>query len=211
MAETPPPFNPAGPPTAKKSVNPIIWILVALAASCFVCIILGVVMFFSGIKQVGAYAGCPLTMGVANKAIRDYVKDHGTFPSAETWQTDTQEAYTKEYEKMKSEMKDAGLFKDIISLPAPGEQFVCFDGKVKTGICYNSDLAGKKPSDFKDVSNEICLFEADSVAINNHGPYEKVTKKSDQQIFGQERKYYTWPYGQDINSKESGVTISTQD
>ncbi len=212
MAETPPPFTPMAPQAPKQGMNPLVWILLAMGAACCVCIIAGVVMTVGTVNQVGSFAGCPMTMGMLNNSLKEYVKENGVFPKAETWQTDVEPYYTKQYAEFKSKMEEAGPFETVFRISPPGEALVCYEGnKAKTGIVYNSEIAGKKLEDFEDIDKEVTLFEGDSVELNAHGVYSIREGKSEQEIFGQVRDYYSWEYGDNFETdgSSSGFKIET--
>ncbi len=209
MAETPPPFNPQMDYGKKKSSNPIIWILVALAAFCMVCLISSGVALFSGMKELSTVGQCPINMGIANSAIKDYVNEKGMFPKAETWQEDIRPYYEKKYSKYAEEMKDAGPMKDFLGVVEPGKPLPCSNGKEITGIFYNKNLSGKKKADFKDIGNEVTLFEAPGVIYNANGVPFEGKQNSKETAFGKPRPMWKMTFDEDIESSGGEIKFST--
>lgn len=209
MAETPPPFNPQPQYGQKKSTNPIIWILVALGGFCLVCVISSGVALISGVKELSNVGQCPINMGVANSAIKEYVAEKGMFPKAETWQDDIKPYYEAKYAKFSAELKDAGPMKDFLGVTEPGKPLPCSKGSVVTGIHFNQNLSGKKTSEFKEIGKEITLFEGEGIVYNAHGVPFEGEQNSSETAFGKPRPKWKMSYDDDIESTEGEVKFKT--
>lgn len=210
MAETPPPFQPQYQ-QRKSGINPIVWILIALAASCLVCVIAGGVAVMSGVKEMSKVGGCPVTMGFLNESLKDYVKEKGVFPKAEKWESDLKPYYEKRYGEFTKEMEEAQWVGEFLKAVPPGEPMVCSEGTPSTGIAYNKEFAGKKPADFTDIDNEVSFFEVEGVKANNSGVPGKEDEKSSEKVFGKERPRWKYTYGNEMKTKKGNFEVNVSE
>ena len=83
----------------------------------------------------------------------------------------------------------------------PGDELVCYEGpNSKTGIYYNSAIAGKTPEELENSDNAITFFEDDGVSTNAAGDFEDRTRDSEQKVFGETRQYYEVEYGSGVKN-----------
>ena len=211
MNETPPPFEPGGnyAPRNKNSANPIIWILVAIGAACCICIIAGAFMMKGVVSEGMSIAKCPIGMELYQQSITAYVKEKGVFPPAQNWQDEIAPYFEIEFKDFQEKTDEAKSMGEMFDIPKADEVLVCYEtrGQAITGIYYNTDLAGKKPTDFPDVDKEILLFESDGAVRNGNVPFNDRKTDAKVTVFGQDRKHYKMTYGGDLDSGGSSVKV----
>lgn len=195
MAETPPPFQMPAPPAAKatNSANRTCLIIVLmLVVLCGVFCVIGAVFMKGFWGQLSSTGGCVATFEMTHDATMAYVAEHnGKFPNAATWQEDTKPYYERLYNKMASEIKDTDMLKGFMP-PAPGEIQQCNnDGRI-TGVAFNTEVAGKKVSDFKDPTKTVTFFETDQAGKNLAMPYKEMPKSKAPKLMNEERDWIVY-------------------
>jgi len=188
--EAPPPYVTQKP---KKTSGLVIGLVIAAVALCCCgpLALLGGGYFF-GMNVGNQVIPCSLAFTNVSKALKDYANDHGgKLPKAETWMDDVRSYYKKEAEK-----KTGLPFK---VMPAEGD-WGCTTGDQRTGITFNSSLAGKKLDSIKDKDTPL-VFETPTIAANSHAPYKEldISKSPKYNIMGKtpNRGWYVSTVGGD--------------
>jgi hypothetical protein len=179
-------------PGRSNSGNPLLWIFVALAAFCCIGVIACGGMGWSAFNQGKDMLPCMLTMNATSKGIREYVKEKGVYPKAESWQDDIAPYYTKATEELTKEMNSDSSspdwLKDMIAVADIKKELTCNEkGSPKTFLAYNSELGGKKAEDIKDKSETIMIFEIPETGRNLSKKYAPLPIKDSPKMFGQPR------------------------
>ena len=177
----------------------------ALVAFCCIAIIMTGIAGYTGVKAVGNIATCPVTMGLAGSSLKEYAKETGSFPSAETWQEDIASYYNKRADKIRGEMEDAGPFKSIIQVQDIANALTCNKQNPTTGIYFNAELAGKKWEDYKDKTDMVLLFEDKGSDKNGARVFKKRTGDSDATVFGEKRPWFEFTLGEEFDSMNQGT------
>lgn len=215
MAETPPPFNPNTGQPRKTGTNPLIWVLVALAAFCCICSVGGYFTINSGIKEVQKESKCFMTLGLAQASIKEYVEENGVFPSAENWQEEISPYYNKSKDETTEGIDEApgpmkGLVEGFLDFQDISKPLSCHEGNPVTGIAYNSNLAGKTTEDFAEgeLDKTVVVFENDTVNLNNSSPYREKQENPQIKVFNESREYYKITWDDDMNFENSNASFT---
>lgn len=207
--------SPYQPP--RKQTNPLVWVFVALAAVCCLCIFGVVGMGWTTFNQVGKMIPCTMTLTAAQKAMDLYVAEKGAYPAADKWQTELSPYYeearaelSKEFDDAPGPMKDWGATADIT---AP---LTCDAGPPETFILFNSKLSGVKEKDVKDRSTTVVLFESDVKKMNGNQVYKERPITESPKMFGEHRGFFTTTADGDMGSTAEGsrrtkITIDPTD
>jgi hypothetical protein len=182
VSATPPPF---APPTRKKNTTLIVVIvLVCLAIPCIGTIALGLMGLNVFNKAIKPAAGCAIAFTDLQRAMERYADDHdGKLPDAAKWQE-----LIKTYYFEQSSRRDAGPFDVKLAKQGPWGCDTDGDGKLNTGIAFNSQLAGKKLDEIKDPYSTVLLFEIEEPALNASMPYKPLPRETGPFILGGERR-----------------------
>lgn len=195
----PPPYS---PPTAKKNSNTVL-IIVLICVVVVPCLGL-IALVFAGYsfvtKTALPMAGCVVTVKAGQQAINKYAAEKGTYPKAETWQSDIKDYYEKAVQKLNE--KDSP-----ISVGEVTKAWVCDPGDNATGIAYNSDVAGKKPADIKDKYATILLFEVEKPSLNAHEAFKERPKSTSPKILGNPRGWIKIGIEGDLEGMDNGGNI----
>lgn len=187
MGSYPPPFNPA-PPKGNSNTKVILIILGLVAFLCLGGIVaMGLFGWNVFKKGIAPIAGCGLGFDNIRTAMKDYAKEHGDkLPPAATWQDDVR-PYLIKVLKATKEQK-GGIIPEV----DPGGSWGCEDGKDgRTGIAYNSDVAGKKIAEIKTPDQTILLYEVPEARQNLAAPYKKPDDAKRPMMMGKERPFLT--------------------
>ena len=136
--------------------------------------------------------------------MKEYARETGSFPDAESWQEDIASYYNKRADKIRNEMNDAGPFKSIIQVQDIANALTCNKQNPTTGIYFNSELAGKKWEDFKDKTDMVLLFEDTGSDKNGSRLFKARTGDSDATIFGEKRPWFEFTLGEEFESMNQG-------
>ena len=166
----PPPFNPAAPPKPKSDSSKAC--LIAVIVVVAFCVVLGVGGFFmaNGVwnNAIKPMASCMVTFDTARDAMLAYAKKNdGKLPPATKWQAAIKPYYERISAKLDSQELPAGMGPDPI-----GGTLDCEFGSSKTGIAYNSAIAGMKLADIKDKSSTALLFEVANPGMDLVAKYD---------------------------------------
>lgn len=210
------------PPPAARATNSankacLIIVLLLLAFCAIGAVIFG--FFMKGVwGQVSSTAGCMATFEITHDAAIAYSKEHnGQLPSADKWQQEIKPYYERLYNKMESEFKDASMLKGF--LPARSDDVLqCkWEGRV-TGIAYNSAVAGKKVSDFKEPTKTVMFFETDESAKNLTRPFKEMPKTKAPKIMYNDRDWIVYfidgnndPFESSSGSTKTSFELSPDD
>jgi len=179
--QSPPPFHgyEGQPAPQKRKTNGIV-ILFAVLGVLLVCCgaPIGFLGYFGfkGFKGAMEMTGCMVNVEAMKKALIAYESAHdGKLPSAKTWQTDL-----AKYMKVDKDVEGAPM-----KIWAPGGEWSCEEGNIKTGFSFNEDLSEKKVSDVvKKDSKAIAIFETTTVAFNQSGKLVKLAKDKSPKMIG---------------------------
>jgi hypothetical protein len=196
--ETPPPFEKA--PRGRGPGLTIALVLGAIGVCCVVPILAVVFGGFFMVGKVQGMASCSITMSAAQRAILDYEKDKGSFPSTENWQTAIAPYYDKAIENINTE---GNPFKAQKATDA----WVCNNEGAVTGIAYNSDIAGKKLADFKDKMQTVVLYEIEKSKLNAAAPYKELPQESSPKMFGTPRGWIKVTLDEDTEVEAFGGAV----
>jgi len=175
----PPPYT---PPANKKNSNTVL-IVVLICVVVIPCLgILALIGFgyFFVTNTAFPLAGCMITAKAGQQALNAYALEKGTYPKAESWQTDIKD----HYERALATYKKEGM---PFELATATEAWKCDRGSKPTGFTYNTDVAGKKPSEIQDKYKTVLLFESKSVGINQSAKYSPLPMESSPTIIGAPR------------------------
>lgn len=175
--ETPPSYA----PPKKSNTGLIIGLVLGGIAIC--CIGGVALLFFGGLqlfKNVAPMAECMMNYGFVEHALDDYQREHdGKLPSAATWQDELAPYVAKQTAKAKG---DAGPFKLI----DPNGDWGCTTGDTKTGMAFNTAMAGKTMSDAR-ADESVIIFETKQSGRNLSQKYEKLDRASSPKMMGNPR------------------------
>lgn len=175
----PPMYGPAPRSSGNKT-----WIIIGSFA--FICcagvVVAAILMVTAGkgiLKNVMSMGGCTQSMEHLSRSLQTYAQEHGgKLPPAENWQKSLEAAY----KKIPARSSKDNPFK---STDISGTM-LCQDHEgTKTGIAYNTDVAGKKLADAK--FDTVTFFEVPDTGKNLARKYTELSKDSSPKIFGQSR------------------------
>jgi len=148
----------------KSPVVLIVSIIVGLLVLCCAGVFgLG----FWGIKKMGGMIGCAVNFEIVRDSVVAYAGDHnGKFPAAATWQDDVAPYVSREIQSQK--LNNQPIFKTL----DPNGTWACEENGISTGICYNSELAGKTIDSIKDPYGTVLVYEVPAASRNNNAPYK---------------------------------------
>ncbi|MFI5386028.1 MAG: hypothetical protein ACHQ50_07895 [Fimbriimonadales bacterium] len=176
--EAPPPYM---PPRKKSNTGLIIGLVIGGLVLCCIApiAVLGGLGLW-GFNKVKPLIECSATMSVARDALKDYAKDHnGKLPPAENWMEEVRKYYAQEMNA------DQTPFKAMAASAVWG----CDDGSGgKTGIAYNSELAGKAVDDVK--GSEVVLFEVRQATANAAQKYVAGGFSDSPKLFNEHRGWF---------------------
>jgi hypothetical protein len=136
------------------------------------CAVLGVAGFFmaNGVwnNAIKPMASCMVTFDTARDAMLAYADEHdGKLPPADKWQEAIKPYYERIAAKLDGEEIPDGMGPD----PIDGT-LDCEFGSAKTGIAYNSAVAGMKLNDIRDKAGTALLFEVTKPGVNLVAKYD---------------------------------------
>jgi len=156
---------------------------------CGVFCVIGAVFMKGFWGQLSSTAGCMATFEMTQNAAIAYSVEHdGKLPNVATWQDDIKPYYERLYKKMSTEVKDAEMLKGFLP-PAPGMPLECKGDGRSTGVAFNSNVGGKKISDFKDPTKTVTFFETDQVLKNLSMPYQAMPKSKKPKLMNEDREW----------------------
>lgn len=203
MGQTPPPYYGAAP----KKTNTTTVVLIVLGV-CAVCCVLAVVGLggaaWFGFSKVKGMAACAMGFEEAREAMRAYAQDHkGMLPPAKSWQDDIQPYFARVAEKNADGRKFIGAWE-------PSGEWACVnDNAPKTGIAFNSELAGKKVNDIKNKGTTILLFETEQPGKNVSMPFEEKSDENSPKMMNKPRGWIKVPVEGETHMKGQTVNFGT--
>ncbi len=204
MGATPPAFNPPNQQSGSK-----LWLWLLLIVIAF-CILVMVALFFSckAMMNTGmSMVSCAMNGDLARNAVLAYAQEHdGVLPNAETWQDDVRANYERLYQKAMGEMSSEDMPSWLkLDVAKPGEVLGCSMGGTKTGFAFNSEVSGKKLSDFTDPKTTVLIFETLSPAYNAYGLVkDRPTDDPALKFFGEKREWMDFHIEGESDMFESG-------
>lgn len=206
---------PPSMPPAKKGLNPLVIITIILLLIVAPCVIGGILVanMFRGLgktmnETLMPTVSCAMNIEAARDALLAYAKDNGDkLPPAENWQKTIYPYYEKAIgPKISKENVDIPIIGkiEIKRFPAEGEWTcgVTFDSKDQkkfTGVAYNTDVAGKKLSDIKDLAATIAIFETKEPKLNQAMKYAALNPVEAPKIMGERREWIMAPLSGSVN------------
>ncbi len=186
--ETPPAYA----PPKKSNTGLIIGLVLGGIAIC--CIGGVAVLFFGGLqlfKSTAPMVECMMNYTFVEKALEAYQQEHdGKLPSAASWQTDLAPYIAKD---LPSNKKEAGPFKVM----DPNGDWGCTDGKLKTGMAFNTEANGIAISKAR-ADDMVIIFETPQTGRNLAMKYERLDKASGPKIMGSPRGWLTIQGGRGV-------------
>ncbi|MFN8218720.1 MAG: hypothetical protein U0S12_01130 [Fimbriimonadales bacterium] len=189
MGSYPPPFSPPAP----RKDNTLKIVLIILGVAAFMCVLLlgaagvfGMKFFNQSIKPL---AGCAIGFNDVREAMREYAKEHNdTLPAADKWQDEIRPYLVKVLAKNREDK--GGIFPEL----DPNGNWGCDDGKGgKTGMAYNTEIAGKKIAEVKDHSGTILIFEVPDSGTNLAKAYSLQDRSKAPMIMSEHRQWLKLP------------------
>jgi hypothetical protein len=175
--ETPPSYA----PPKKSNTGLIIGLVLGGIAIC--CIGGVALLFFGGLKmfqQVAPMAECMMNYGFVDQALRKYEQANGgKLPPVDKWQDELAPFVAKE---ISSEKMDGNPFK----IMDPNGDWGCTTGGTKTGMAFNTEIAGKTMAEVR-ASDSVIIFESPQHGRNLALKYEKLSRASSPKMMGQPR------------------------
>ncbi len=179
----PPMYGPAPKSSGNKT-----WIIIGSFAliCCAGVIVAGILLLNAGkgfMKNVISMGGCTQSMEHLSRSLQTYAQEHGgKTPPAADWQKALAEAYKKIPNRSSKEnpFKSANIDGTMLCQDHEG---------TRTGIAYNSDVAGKKLADEK--FDTITFYEVPDTGKNLARKYVELSKDTSPKIFGQPRGWLT--------------------
>lgn len=172
MSSVPPPFAPRVE-RPRKSLSPIIIVVVVFAVLCIGGVAALTFMLAPYIRDGLPFAGCMMNFQDARDSVVNYAREHnGKLPNAATWQTEVKPYYAKVIAKV----EDRGPLKTM----AVDGEWGC--DKVNTGMAFNSNLSGKPIDKLPDGDDGILLFEVPARKMNANEPYKYRGKEGSPMI-----------------------------
>ena len=159
-------------PAPKKSKVGLILLVISV---CFVfcCLAPGLFLYRGAMQVFSSAKGfvvCGAEMTAERDALLAYAKEHNNkLPAAAKWQDD-----------IRSFMKPLVVDKSLGELP-PSDGDVC-DLQSSTGVCYNSDVAGKDVS--KLSYDQVVLWEVPARGSNRSEKYSEPSYASSPKLVG---------------------------
>ncbi len=159
-----------------------------------------------GFNKVMPMAGCFINFEAARQGLVTYAKEHdGNLPKKENWQRDL-----KPYVQKYLGKEDLGPVKAFD--PNAAEWYCETDGR-RTGIAYNSEIAGKKLADIKDPYMTIAFFEIENPRANAAEVYKRKENSTSPKIFGEPRGWIAITLEGDVQGMKKrssgGIRIDT--
>lgn len=186
--ETPPAYA----PPKKSNTGLIIGLVLGGIAICCLGGV-GVVIFggFQLFKNTKPMVECMMTYTFVDKALDAYQKDHdGKLPSAASWQTELAKYIEKD---MADNKKEAGPFKVM----DPSGEWGCTDGKLQTGMAFNTEASGMAMSKAR-ADEVVIIFETPQTGRNLAMKYEPLEKSAGPKIMGSPRGWLTIQGGRGV-------------
>lgn len=196
---TPPPFSVA---PRKSKVGLWVGLILGGAGCCFL-LLLGVVGggAWFGLKKGMPVAMCIASLSVIRDSLFDYAREHGgKLPPAASWQTAVRPYYKKNIDSQSA--KGDSPFQ----LMSADGVWTC-DREAKTGIAYNSDVAGKKIDKFNEGNDPVIVFEVAKPAMNAAQKYVVPKKGTGPIMFMDKRR--EWFSISALDQFQSGTTQGT--
>lgn len=168
-------------PPRQNKTGLIIGVLVAaVLGGCLLFCGVGGFFMYRGMQAVGPAMSCGMTFTAVNMALLQYARENeGRLPSADRWQDEIAPLV----EKTAREMENFPFASVRLA-----EEWGCETGDPnmpKTGIAFNSEVAGKRTADLKP--NDITLFEIEAPRRNASEPYRKREDRASPKLMGQPR------------------------
>jgi hypothetical protein len=176
--ETPPTYA----PPRKSNTGLIIGLVLGGIAIC--CIggvaILGFAGFSFFKNTVAPMAECMIGYESVSESLQEYANAHGgKLPSATAWQDELRPFVEKRLAKVREE-------KVPFKIMDPSGEWSCTMGDRKTGMAYNSDVAGKTLEEARKA-NTVVIFEVDQIGKNLNIKYVDRGKEGSPKIMGESR------------------------
>jgi len=192
---------------APKSNTGKIVLIVCLVIGIPCLALLGVCTYFGFkvVREAFPVAGCGISMEFMREAAQDYAHEHdGKLPPAATWQADLKPYLKKAISANKEDLGPIKIVNPDSSI------WVCADhDTTKTGISYNSEVAGKVASELADPMSVVLFFETEKAGSNLTAKYQPLPKESSPKIMGKHRGWMTVPVEGDVRGfdKSSGTSF----
>ncbi len=175
--ETPPSYA----PPKKSNTGLIIGLVLGGIGICCVggiaLVLFGGLQFF---KNVAPMAECMMNYSAVQKGMDEYAQaNNGKLPPAATWQNDLKPYVEKSLAKLK---KEAGPFK---VMDVNGD-WGCTTGETKTGMAYNTEIAGKTLEDVR-AKALVTVFETPQIGRNQALKFEELPRSSSPKLMGNPR------------------------
>ena len=178
------------PPKKKSNTALIITIVaVCLGLPCIGLIAvsaMGVKFFNSTLKPL---AGCAMAFEDVQHAVLAYADaNSGKLPKAEQWQDLVKSYYGKTRARSEKTPFDMKLTPDGLWGCDPDG-----DGKISTGIAFNTEVSEKKIDEITDPGNTALIYEVPTPAKNAHQPYaQRQNTGEGPVVFAGERRDWFW-------------------
>lgn len=190
-------------PTKSNTGKIVLIVCLIIGIPCLA--LLGVCSYaiFRASKDVFPVMGCMVTMDALRSAAQEYAHEHGgKLPEATNWQSELKPYLEK---TLNANAKDLGPIKPVD--PSSSVWFCTETESAKTGIAYNSDIAGKVAADIPNPTTTMLFFETDKAMQNLAMSYKPLPKASSPKIMGQPRGWIEIPLegeikGFDGNTKD---------
>ena len=156
------------------------------------------------IGQVSTTASCMAMFNMAHDATVAYSMEHGgKLPPADSWQKDIKPYYDRLNKKMAAEFEDAEMLKGFLPPSADGDLVCTWEGK-KTGISYNSEVAGKVMTSIQNPTTTVMFSETETHGFSQSGPYKAPPTSRAPKMMYNERDWIVWYIEGNKDPFESG-------
>lgn len=141
-----------------------------------------------GVKAMGPVLGCTVELAVLHASLKDYVKEHGKYPTADSWKKELKTDFVKGVAEAKKGMTFFGSDNGI-TFSDPEGVWGCRVNATKIHPwMMNEEIAGKAPAEIKGGDTTVSFFEGEGTE-NGTKPYVKRTDKTEPMVMGELREW----------------------